>query len=111
MDGIGCSLPELLSGVWCFAAVTYFLGLDFGPCFIVSFLGRPGRRVPFWYFLLFLRRFRYSGLILPVLFVLGSQVGFGFKFAVPGVAAISPFVFVVVGLRTELGIVVRVLKF
>jgi hypothetical protein len=50
-------------------------------------------------------------LVLPVPFVLGSQVGFGFKFAVPGVAAISPFVFVVVGLRTELGIVVRVLKF
>ena len=50
-------------------------------------------------------------MVLPIPFVLGSQVGFGFKFAVPGVAAISPFVFVVVGLRTELGIVVRVLKF
>ena len=45
------------------------------------------------------------------LFDFASQVGFGFKFAVPVVAAISPFVFVVVGLRTELGIAVRVLKF
>ena len=50
-------------------------------------------------------------MVLPVPFVLGSQVGFGIKFAVPGAAAILPFVFVVVSLRTELGIAVRVLKF